>query len=305
MPRLYCIDASIYIFRAYFSYPDRWHSPDGYSLNAVYGFLQFLLKLLEEAEPEYALLAFDESLGSCFRHDIYPDYKSNRVLPDEALAFQLDACAELSGALGFAGLGHQRYEADDLIASAAEMARGEEFAVTVVTRDKDLAQVLKRDDDHWWNPSDSQLLNRQQWQAHNELRTDQVADWLALKGDSIDCIPGVPGVGDVTAKRLLQAFDDIDTLYQRLGEVPDSGIRGAKRIQERLEQHRDQVMMARELSRLCESVTVAAGTDALAYRGADNDTLASLLSEWGFADGMIRQTMKRVQQTKKEQDGCR
>ena len=83
------VDASIYIFRAYFSLPERWHSPDGYPLNAVYGYTLFLLELLEQVDCAPVGVAFDESLGSCFRNRIYPGYKASRELPDEALAYQL------------------------------------------------------------------------------------------------------------------------------------------------------------------------------------------------------------------------
>ena len=89
MSTAYLVDASIYIFRAYFSLPERWHSPDGYPLNAVYGYTLFLLELLETIGAAPVAVAFDESLGSCYRNTLYPGYKASRELPDEALAFQL------------------------------------------------------------------------------------------------------------------------------------------------------------------------------------------------------------------------
>ena len=99
---IYLIDASIYIFRAYFSLPERWHSPEGYPLNAVYGYTSFLLDLVQELRELSqgraidCAAAFDESLGSCYRNQLYPDYKSSRELPDEALAYQLDACRRIT-----------------------------------------------------------------------------------------------------------------------------------------------------------------------------------------------------------------
>ena len=94
--RLWLLDASIYIFRAWFSMPDRWHTPDGMPLNAVYGYTRFLLEFIEQQQPANLAAAFDESLGSCFRNDIYPAYKASRELPDEALAFQLEACRSVT-----------------------------------------------------------------------------------------------------------------------------------------------------------------------------------------------------------------
>ena len=99
--RAWLIDASIYIFRAWFSLPDQWHTRDGWPVNAVYGYGKFLLDFLEQSRPgPHCAAAFDESLGSCFRNDIYPDYKRSRELPDDSLAFQLRACREISERMG-------------------------------------------------------------------------------------------------------------------------------------------------------------------------------------------------------------
>lgn len=282
MSRLYCIDASIYIFRAYFAYPDRWFSPEGYSLNAVYGYLQFLLKLLAEERPAHLMAAFDESLGSGFRHRIDPGYKGNRVLPDEALAFQLAACRRVSEALGIACFAGDDYEADDYIAAAARLARRRRLPVTVVTRDKDLAQVLHRADDQWWDVAGDRRLHKAEWEARAGIRTDQVADWLALVGDSIDAIPGVPGVGAVTATRLLQHFDNLDRLYARLERLPQSGIRGAAALQGRLAAHEQQVRRARQLTGLLADIDELRSLRALRYRLPPADRLGACLRELGF-----------------------
>ena len=295
MPRLYCIDASIYIFRAYFSYPDRWFSPEGYSLNAVYGYWQFLLDFLQQARPDNVMVAYDESLGSCFRHELYEDYKCNRVLPDEALAFQLEACRALTEAMGLASYAHQRYEADDLIATSSRLARESGCRVTVVSRDKDLAQVLHHEDDIWWNLGDKQKLPKSEWEAVNGLRSDQVADWLALKGDAIDSIPGVPGVGDVTAKRLLERFNSIDELYRRLGEVPDSGLRGAAGLALKLADHEDQVRLSRQLAELCEDIEDLGSLEDFSYRPGELEPVRELLLGLGFEPGLVTNRLKRLQ----------
>ena len=129
---VYLIDASIYIFRAYFAIPDEWHSPDGHSVNALYGYTQFLLKFLQQTKPDRIAAAYDESLGSCFRNDIYPDYKSSRALPDEELAFQLSACRGLTELLGIMSPASERYEADDIIATLATQAQQQGESVAIV-----------------------------------------------------------------------------------------------------------------------------------------------------------------------------
>ena len=111
---LFLVDASIYIFRAYFSIPDNFCSKSGEVVNAVYGYTHFLLDLLER-KPTYISVAFDKSLNRCFRNEIYPAYKANRVLPDENLSFQLSKCEEITQLLGIHSLSLERYEADDII----------------------------------------------------------------------------------------------------------------------------------------------------------------------------------------------
>ena len=123
---LYLVDASIYIFRAYFSLPERWPSPQGYPQNAVYGYTSFLLAFIQDlgARQSHCVAAtFDESLGSCYRNRIYPDYKVSRELPDEALAYQLDACRRVTELMGIACFAGSEYEADDYIATLARLGR--------------------------------------------------------------------------------------------------------------------------------------------------------------------------------------
>lgn len=114
----FLIDASIYIFQYYFSLPDHWFSEDdSYPTAAVYGYTAFLVRLLKKHQPQRIAACFDESLDQCFRNEIYPDYKSSRALPDEALAFQLRACQTITRLLGIATYASERYEADDLLGS--------------------------------------------------------------------------------------------------------------------------------------------------------------------------------------------
>lgn len=276
MSRLYCIDASIYIFRAYFALPERWFNEQGYALNAVYGYTRFLCNFLREVSPEFLMAAFDESLGSGYRHQLYPEYKSNRVLPDEGLAFQLAACRTITEQLGIKSYAGARYEADDYIASAASLAGRDGLAVTVVSRDKDLVQVMQRGEDEWWDYANGRRWRRAQWEAEQQLKVSQVADWLALVGDSVDAIPGVPGIGRLTAARLLARFGDIAGIYSHLDELADSGIRGAARVRAALVAHRQQVLLARRLTGLHVGAIRARGSEAFRYRPRLNGLQAHL-----------------------------
>ena len=249
--RAWLIDASIYIFRAWFSMPDRWHSPEGRPVSAVYGYGSFLVDFIGRVGSRFdGAAAFDESLGSNFRNDIYADYKCSRELPDEDLAFQLEACRKLTECLGFPCYGGSRYEADDYIASLARRFQSRGVPVTIVTRDKDLGQILAGPGDCWWDFAADEELDSAAFTGRFGVTPEQFGDYLALVGDPVDDIPGVPGVGAKTAEALLNAFGDLGRLGKSLQEVSGLPIRGALRVAERLEANWEQVLISRQLTAL-------------------------------------------------------
>ncbi len=245
------VDASIYIFRAYFSLPERWHSPEGYPLNAVYGYTSFLVELLEQLPGDTVLAAaFDQSLGSCFRNELYPDYKASRELPDEALAYQLQACREVTEALGIPCLGGERFEADDYIATLSVLGRDAGRPVTVVTRDKDLGQLLQTENDRLWDFAAGTYLDAAGFRERFGVGPAQFPDYQGLVGDAIDDIPGVPSIGAKSGAKLIDAFGDLETLETHRDALDGLGLRGAARISQALEAHWDQALLSRELARL-------------------------------------------------------
>lgn len=271
--RAWLIDASIYIFRAWFSMPDRWHTDSGQPVQAVYGYTRFLLDFIEQRGDQfYTAAAFDESLGSNYRNDIYPDYKSSRELPDESLAFQLQACREITQHLGFPCFGGPRYEADDYLASIGCLFEVEQVPVTVITRDKDLGQIIRAPDDKWWDYAQDVTLDAAGFEQKFGVRPNQFADYLALVGDPIDDIPGVPGVGAKTAARLLQTFETLDDLGAQLSAVGQLKIRGAAGLQQRLQDHWPQVLLARRLTALATDIP---GIDGLPSFSLSVDSLSN------------------------------
>jgi len=252
--RAWLIDASIYIFRAWFSMPDRWHTAEGMPVNAVYGYASFLHDFIVRTSPAGCIAAaFDESLGSCFRNDLYPGYKASRELPDESLAFQLNACRELTELAGICCFGGPRYEADDYLASLAQVAAGQGVPVTVVTRDKDLGQLLRTGEDQWWDFAADQLLNITGFVERFGVRPDQFADYLALVGDSVDDIPGVPGVGPKTAAILLQNMDSLENMQGNEAAIAELAVRGAATLAQKLNGHWPQIQLSQRLAQLeCE-----------------------------------------------------
>lgn len=247
MQPLFLIDASIYIFRAWFSIDDRLRDTEGNPANAVFGYARFLLDFLDGTRPRYALAAFDESLNTCFRNDFYPPYKANRPEAPEDLKRQIHICRDLTRALGLLTLSSERFEADDLIGSAAVRFRRHGYAMRFLTSDKDYAQLLEPGD-LIWDAGGRRNLDCDG--VHRELgvRPDQVADLLALAGDSVDNIPGVPGIGPTTARVLLRELGSLDGIYAGIDTVPDLPIRGARRVARLLHKHRELALVSRRLA---------------------------------------------------------
>ncbi|TQV67783.1 flap endonuclease [Exilibacterium tricleocarpae] len=285
------IDASIYIFRYYFSLPDNWFSEaEGYPTAAVYGYTTFLLQLLQRHRPEIIAACFDESLGSCFRNEIYPDYKASRALPDAALAYQLDACREVTQLLGIAAFASDTYEADDLIGTLARRLRRRRAPVAILSRDKDLGQLLRREVDFLWDYAKDERWYRADITAKFGVEPEQLVDYLALVGDSIDDIPGVPGIGAKTARALLQACGNIDAVFKRHLELRELPIRGAGTLAAKLAQHREQIEMARQLATIVDAVPMTTDPAALAWREPDLAALEAFYRRMGFGDRLMRKT---------------
>jgi 5'-3' exonuclease len=226
----YLIDSSIYIFRAWFTLPDTLTNVNGEPVNAVYGFIDFIAGLLEETRPTLLSFAFDQSLTSSFRNTIYPPYKANRDPAPDELKRQFEYCRRFVEAIGFPLLSSDRYEADDLLGTAATRARADGHDVIILSADKDLAQLIE-ENDMLWDYARDRRFTPKKIKEHFGVRPDQIADQLAIAGDKVDNIPGVPGVGMTTAARLLTKFETIDNLVKNLSAIRDLKIRGATRIQ--------------------------------------------------------------------------
>lgn len=276
------IDASIYIFQYYFALPPNWTASNGYTTEAVYGFATFLLKLRETHRPKRVAACFDESLGSSFREALYPDYKSSRAMADDALAFQLKACKDFAQLLGIPCFGSNTYEADDLLGSLVAVMKRSPQAVAVLSRDKDLGQLIRRPQDFLWDYAKQASLYppdiKEKWGIGPEL----VADYLALVGDPIDDIPGVPGIGAKTAALLLSHYPGIESLYANLAELDALPVRGAKNLAAKLEVHIETVAMAKTLATIVCDIPLIDSVNDLEWGAADIPALESFCHEMGF-----------------------
>lgn len=284
--RIYIVDASIYVFRAWFSLPDSLAGQDGAPVNAVYGFTRFVTELLEETRPSHVVFAFDGSLASSFRNEIYPEYKANREPAPPELKNQFELCRALISALGMRQLVHDRFEADDIIATVARNMRHHGFDSVIVTSDKDLAQVIEGRD-LWWSFPKNDRLSVEGVHERFGVWPHQIADYLALVGDSVDNIPGVPGIGARSAERLLRLYPDLDKLYQNVSQVSQLAIRGAGRIAASLRQNEEQAFRARQLARLVTDVPMKRDAEQFGIGAPDDSELERLTGLIGRGDGYI------------------
>jgi DNA polymerase I len=278
---VYLVDASMYIFRAWFSMPDRFADHAGRPTNAVYGFARFLCELLERTSAPRVAVTFDESLTTSYRNEIFPEYKANRDPAPEELKRQFAWCRDLALHSGLPVYSHARFEADDLIASLARHCRDQHQPYCVVTGDKDLTQLVG-EHDSWWDFARNNRLDAQGVHDRLGVHPHQVADYLALTGDSVDNIPGIPGIGPKTAAALLAHFGDLDSLFNRLEEVAWLKIRGARTLAARLREHEAAARLARQLTGLTDSVEEVHKQPRIDRDRGNADALDALLDGLGF-----------------------
>lgn len=265
---------------------------DGNPTHAVYGFARLLADLIERRRPQYLAVAFDESRGTGHRTRLFPAYKANREPAPPELKRQFALCREFCRHIGVAEYASPDYEADDLIGTLAARARASGLRVTVVSRDKDLSQLVGPGD-VFWDYSEAIEYRYHDIAARFGVRPEQMADYLALTGDSVDNIPGVPGVGPKTAAALMGRFASLDALYADLPAAAALPLRGAARLPERLALHREAAYLARSLTRIhCDAPLPAAHTD-LQPRTPDLESLSSFCARQGFGMLLPRQ-MERI-----------
>lgn len=241
------VDASGYIFRAFHAIPkDKMTSPNGTTVNAVYGYITMLMKLLDDMKPDHIAVIFD-SARKTFRNDLDPNYKANRSEPPEELVPQFSLVREATRAFNFDCIELNGFEADDLIATYAKQAMEAGANVTIVSSDKDLMQLVS-EQVSMFDPIKSRKIGPEQVLEKFGVPPVKVVDVQSLAGDSTDNVPGVPGIGIKTAAQLIQEYGDLDTLLARASEIKQNKRR------ESLIEHADKARLSRELVRLRSDV---------------------------------------------------
>jgi DNA polymerase-1 len=281
---VYLVDASPYIFRAYYSLPSTIRDPKGVKVGAVYGFASFLLKLIADEKVTHLGVAFDRNLNGSFRNRFYPAYKEQRQAPPADLVAQIDPCVEVTSALGAATFIDDEYEADDLIAALTARLIRDGHRVVIVTSDKDLAQLVS-DQVTLYDFGKGERYDAEAVMTKFGVRPDQIVDLLALAGDPVDNIPGVTGIGRKSAADLLSVFEHVEDLYEKLDAVRFAKIRGAKSLYFRLAESQDKALLSKILATVAADAPLAGDAgdvDSLAYRGADPERVDEIFARMGF-----------------------
>jgi DNA polymerase I len=280
-PRLFLIDGSSYIFRAFYALPPLSNSR-GLPTNAIFGFLNILLRFLKQYRPEYIAVVLDAGRET-FRHQIFSQYKGNRPEPPAALIAQFPYFRRVLDCLNLPLLELAGYEADDIIATLCAAMCDEECDVVVVSSDKDLMQLvtaqvrlLDSATDRW--------IGADQVRAKFGVQPDQVTQVMGLMGDAVDNIPGIKGIGAKTAVALIQQFATLENLFNRLDEVETLALRGAARLRKLLEDGKDAAFLSRILATVKRDVPFTIGLDELRFTGPNHVMLRSFFTELEFTN---------------------
>ena len=279
---LHLIDGSSFIFRAYHALPPLTRKSDGLPVGAVSGFVNMLWKLVEgngaSDGPTHIAVVFDKG-SHTFRNDLYDLYKANRDAMPEDLRPQIPLTREATRAFNIACLEQEGFEADDIIATLACRARDAGGRVTIISSDKDLMQLVG-DGVQILRPGmqgkADEIVDREGVEAYFGVPPERVVDVQALAGDSVDNVPGAPGIGIKTAALLIQEFGDLDTLLARAEEVPQP-----KRRQTLID-HAEQIRLSKRLVQLDCDMPFDVTLDALEVRDPDPDTLLAFLTAMEF-----------------------
>ncbi|MFP4974376.1 DNA polymerase I [Paenibacillus sp. CN-4] len=276
MDKLILIDGNNVIYRAFFAMPPLTNTA-GQQTNAVYGFTTMLLRLIEEHKPTHLIVAFDAGKVT-FRHEGYQDYKGGRQKTPPELSEQFPLLKQLLRDLGVPQYEIENYEADDIIGSISKQAESEGRKVMVVSGDKDMLQLAS---EHTTvalirkGVTDIELYDPEHIREKYDLTPEQIIDLKGLMGDASDNIPGVPGVGEKTALKLLHQFGSVEGVIAGTGELKG-------KMKEKLEAHADDAVMSKKLATIYREVPLEHSWEAMAFPGLNRETAGPALAKLEF-----------------------
>jgi len=282
--RAYLVDSSIYIFRGWHAYPEHMTDSNGNPSNAVYGFTEFLHELIQLEQPEYIACAFDAKQTNSYRREIFPDYKANRPPAPEELKRQFKHCRDFCRAAGIADFSSNRYEADDIIGTLATQLREDGYSITIISADKDLAQLIKPGD-IWWDFARDKIMHYRDVEKAFGVKPELIADLLALSGDAIDNVPGIPGIGYKMASNLLKKYPGVERVVENSDKISEMKFRGSARIQRLVEEHKHMLPMTKQLTTIVTDAEFKGPKRDLRWHGVDEDALQLMFDQLNAGAG--------------------
>ncbi len=278
MEKVILVDGNNLLFRSYYATAYTgviMRNSKGFPTNALYGFINMINKILQEEKPNYILVAFDK--GKTFRHRQYKDYKAGRKTTPQELIDQMPKAREILDTMGIFHFEIEDYEADDIIGSLAKRVDLEEdFIATIISSDKDLLQLISHD-------VDVKLLKQNGFIRMNEstffdnygIKPQRMIDLKGLMGDASDNIPGVKGIGEKTALRLLQDYDTLDGIYNHIEQL-------SPKLKEKLDADKETAYLSRDLATIYKDIDLPFTFEQLKYQGIDNKKYIAILKELEF-----------------------
>ena len=275
--KLVLIDGNSIAYRAFFALP-LLNNDKGVHTNAVYGFTTMLMKILEDEKPSHIMVAFDAG-KTTFRHETFKEYKGGRQKTPPELSEQFPFVRELLKSYGISQYELENYEADDIIGTLATKAEKEGFEVKVISGDKDLTQLSSENITVSITKkgiSEIEDYTPDHIKEKYGLNANQIVDMKGLMGDQSDNIPGVPGVGEKTAIKLLKEFHSVENLLESIDQV------GGKKLKEKLQEFKDQAVMSKQLATITREAPIKIELSELEYEGYQRDELVRFFKELGF-----------------------
>ncbi|KJY67485.1 DNA polymerase I [Vibrio nigripulchritudo] len=276
---LILIDGSSYLYRAFHAYPGTMSNGD-IPTNAVYGVVNMLRSMMRQFSSERIAVVFDAK-GKTFRDDLYPEYKANRPPMPDDLRCQIEPLYEVIKAMGLPLICVPGVEADDVIGTLAAQASKAGMPVLISTGDKDMAQLVD-ENVTLINTMTNVVMDREGVVDKFGIPPELIIDYLALMGDKVDNIPGVPGVGDKTATALLQGVGGLDKLYDNLDDIAPLGFRGSKTMAKKLVENKDNAYLSCELATIKLDVELDVTAEGLKKETPNKDELIKLYGQLVF-----------------------
>jgi DNA polymerase-1 len=273
MKKIYLIDVSSMFFRAFFAIR-QLTSPKGMPVNAIYGFISMITKLMKEEKPDYMVFCYDRKEPS-FRHDMYTEYKAHRSEMPEDLAVQIPYIKQLADIMGIPALEIPSYEADDIIGTLTKVGKKNGVEVVIVSGDKDFGQLIEDGVILYDTMKDHKYTSQGVFEKWG-IRPDQFIDYLAIVGDTSDNIPGVKGIGEKGAIKLLEQFKTLEDIYENIDKVE------SKSVKQKLIDAKEMALLSKKLVTIATEIPVDHDLETYKLRPRKDEELRAYLREFNF-----------------------